>query len=130
MWKIKNRLKKWEGRDGKAVLEPYQLEYEYEDKNGKTTKVKEPVDPKLILQESEKEMAKRMMRENKEAIKRFIEKLKPRDDKATGGLANLSQTYDNNPPLQSQFPNKQDYLDLFSSTTTTTTAALVLGMSK
>ena len=86
----------------------------------KTTKVKEPVDPKLVLQESEKEMAKRMMRENKEAIKRFIEKLKPRDDKATGGLANLSQTYDNNPTLQSQFPNKQDYLDLFSSTTTTT----------
>ena len=65
-------------------------------------------------------MATRMMRENKEAIKRFIEKLKPRDDKATGGLANLSQTYDNNPTLQSQFPNKQDYLDLFSSTTTTT----------
>ena len=86
----------------------------------KTTKVKEPVDSKLIFQESEKEMAKRMMRENKEAIKRFIEKLKPRDDKATGGLANLSQTYDNNPTLQSQFPNKQDYLDLFSSTTTTT----------
>ena len=43
-----------------------------------------------------------------------------RDDKATGGLANLSQTYDNNPTLQSQFPDKQDYLDLFSSTTTTT----------
>jgi hypothetical protein len=88
----------------------------------KTTKVKEPVDPKLILQESEKEMAKRMMRENKEAIKRFKEKMnKPRDDKATGGLANLSKTYDNNPTLQSQFPDKQDYLDLFSSTTTTTT---------
>jgi len=87
----------------------------------KTTKVKEPVDSKLILQESEKEMAKRMMRENKEAIKRFKEKMdKPRDGKATGGLANISQTYDNNPTLQSQFPNKQDYLDLFSSTTTTT----------
>lgn len=145
----------------------------------KTTKVKEPVDPKLILQESEKEMAKRMMRENKEAIKRFKEKMKkPRDDKAnggpidpgylgippvglgtgsrpgghpypsldyydddagvkglmkkrkkkkkkrekkaTGGLANLSQTYDNNPTLQAQYPDKQDYLDLFSSTTTTT----------
>ena len=62
-----------------------------------------------------------MMRENKEAIKRFKEKMKkPRDDKATGGLANISQTYDNNPTLQSQYPNKQDYLDLFSSTTTTT----------
>ena len=57
----------------------------------KTTKVKEPVDPKLVLQESEKEMAKRMMRENKEAIKRFKEKMnKPRDDKATGGLARTS----------------------------------------
>ena len=42
-------------------------------------------------------------------------------DFAQGGLANISQTYDNNPTLQSQFPNKQDYLDLFSSTTTTTT---------
>mgnify|MGYP003113629997 FL=1 len=52
----------------------------------KTTKVKEPVDPKLILQESEKEMAKRMMRENKEAIKRFKEKMKKPDDKAEGGL--------------------------------------------
>ena len=41
-------------------------------------------------------------------------------DFAQGGLANISQTYDNNPTLQSQFPNKQDYLDLFSSTTTTT----------
>jgi len=40
--------------------------------------------------------------------------------KADGGLANLSQTYDTNPTLQSQFPDKQDYLDLFSSTTTTT----------
>ena len=52
----------------------------------KTTKVKEPVDSKLILQESEKEMAKRMMRENKEAIKRFKEKMKKPDDKAEGGL--------------------------------------------
>ena len=102
---IQNLIKKGDVKIGKAP---------------KTTKVKEPVDSKLIFQESEKEMAKRMMRENKEAIKRFIEKLKPRDDKATGGLANLSQTYDNNPTLQSQFPNKQDYLDLFSSTTTTT----------
>jgi hypothetical protein len=41
-------------------------------------------------------------------------------DFAQGGLANISKTYDNNPTLQSQFPDKQDYLDLFSSTTTTT----------
>ena len=86
----------------------------------KTTKVKEPVDPKLILQESEKQTLARMRKENKEAIKRFKEKMdKPRDGKATGGLANLSSVYDNNPTLQAQFPNKQDYLDLFSSTTTT-----------
>ena len=87
----------------------------------KTTKVKEPVDPKLILQESEKQTLARMRKENKEAIKRFKEKMdKPRDGKATGGLANLSSVYDNNPTLQAQYPNKQDYLDLFSSTTTTT----------
>jgi hypothetical protein len=62
-----------------------------------------------------------MRKENKEAIKKFKEKMdKPRDGKATGGLANISQTYDDNPTLQAQFPNKQDYLDLFSSTTTTT----------
>ena len=87
----------------------------------KTTKVKEPVDPKLIMQESEKQTLARMRKENKEAIKRFKEKMdKPRDGKATGGLANLSSVYDNNPTLQAQYPNKQDYLDLFSSTTTTT----------
>jgi len=87
----------------------------------KTTKVKEPVDPKLIMQESEKQTLARMRKENKEAIKRFKEKMdKPRDGKATGGLANLSAVYDNNPTLQAQYPNKQDYLDLFSSTTTTT----------
>jgi len=40
---------------------------------------------------------------------------------ANGGLTNISQTYDNNPTLQAQYPNKQDYLDLFSSQTTTTT---------
>ena len=146
----------------------------------KTTKVKEPVDPKLIMQESEKQTLARMRKENKEAIKRLKEKMdKPRDGKAnggpidpgylgippegygigssrpggtpypsldyydddagvrglmkkrkkkkkkrekkaTGGLANVSAVYDNNPTLQAQFPNKQDYLDLFSSTTTTT----------
>jgi len=36
-------------------------------------------------------------------------------------MTNISDTYDNNPTLQSQYPNKQDYLDLFSSQTTTTT---------
>ena len=86
----------------------------------KTKKVKEAVDPKLVQQESLKDLYKRLMRSNREAIKNFQKRNKPRDDKATGGLANLSQTYDNNPTLQSQFPDKQDYLDMFSSTTTTT----------
>ncbi len=40
---------------------------------------------------------------------------------AVGGMTNIGDTYDNNPTLQSQYPNKQDYLDLFSSQTTTTT---------
>ena len=144
----------------------------------KRKKVKEPVDPKLVQQESIKDMYKRLMKSNREAIKNFKNRNKPRDDKAnggpidpgylgippaglgtgsrpgghpypsldyydddfgvkglmkkrkkkkkkrekkaTGGMANISQTYDNNPTLQSQFPDKQDYLDLFSSTTTTT----------
>ena len=47
----------------------------------KTTKVKEPVDPKLIMQESEKQTLARMRKENKEAIKRFKEKMdKVKDD--------------------------------------------------
>ena len=33
---------------------------------------------------------------------------------AVGGMTNISDTYDNNPTLQSQYPNKQDYLDLFA----------------
>ena len=40
---------------------------------------------------------------------------------ATGGMTNISDTYDNNPTLQAQYPNKQDYLDLFAQQTTTTT---------
>jgi hypothetical protein len=39
---------------------------------------------------------------------------------ATGGMTNISDTYDNNPTLQSQYPNKQDYLDMFAQQTTTT----------
>ena len=54
-------------------------------------------------------------------MKRKKKKKKKREDKATGGLTNISETYDANPTLQAQFPNKQDYLDLFSSRTTTTT---------
>jgi hypothetical protein len=40
---------------------------------------------------------------------------------ATGGMTNISDTYDNNPTLQAQYPNKQDYLDMFAQQTTTTT---------
>ena len=167
----------------------------------KTKKIKPAVDPKLIQQESIKDVYKRLMRSNREAIKGFKKrneakkdlgdrlkdykgdpdamreggiinlanggpidpsylgippaglgtgsrpggtpypsldyydddfgvkglmkkrkkKKKKREKKATGGMANISQTYDSNPTLQAQYPNKQDYLDLFSSQTTTTT---------
>jgi len=167
----------------------------------KTKKIKEAVDPKLIQQESIKDVYKRLMRSNREAVKGFKKrneakkdlgdrlkdykgdpdamreggiinlanggpidpsylgippaglgtgsrpggtpypsldyydddfgvkglmkkrkkKKKKREKKATGGMANISQTYDSNPTLQAQYPNKQDYLDLFSSQTTTTT---------
>ena len=52
--------------------------------------------------------------------RQLFDDFKKRNKFNVGGMANLSQTYDNNPTLQAQFPNKQDYLDLFSSTTTTT----------
>jgi len=82
----------------------------------KTTKVKSPVDPKLIQQESTRELYKRLMRSNKEAIKNFKNRNKPRDDKAIGGyvtrnvtpqprdpkLQNLINVYESNPTLQSK----------------------------
>jgi len=82
----------------------------------KTTKVKPPVDPKLIQQESTRELYKRLMRSNKEAIKNFKNRNKPRDDKAIGGyvtrnvtpqprdpkLQNLIDVYESNPTLQSK----------------------------
>ena len=55
----------------------------------KTTKVKESVDPKLVQQESIKDMYKRLMKSNREAIKNFKNRNKPRDDKANGGSPNL-----------------------------------------
>jgi hypothetical protein len=89
--------------------------------------------------ESEAQMLTRMNRQNKESVAR-LKKKKDLGDRlkdykgdpdamreggiislANGGLTNISQTYDNNPTLQAQYPNKQDYLDLFSSQTTTTT---------
>jgi len=55
-------------------------------------------------------------------MKKRKKKKKKREKKATGGMANISQTYDNNPTLQAQFPNKQDYLDLFGGVASTTVA--------
>ena len=52
--------------------------------------------------------------------RQLFDDFKKRNKFNVGGIANLSQTYDNNPTLQAQFPNKQDYLDLFGSITTTT----------
>ena len=59
--------------------------------------------PKKV--ETEAEMLARMKKQNKEAVQRLKEKKKPREDKATGGLTNISETYDANPTLQAQFPN-------------------------
>ena len=109
----------------------------------KTKKIKEAVDPKLIQQESIKDVYKRLMRSNREAVKGFKKRNEAKKDLgdklkdykgdpdamreggiislANGGLTNISQTYDNNPTLQAQYPNKQDYLDLFAQQTTTTT---------
>ena len=53
--------------------------------------------------------------------RQLFDDFKKRNKFNTGGLTNISETYDANPTLQAQFPNKQDYLDLFSSRTTTTT---------
>ena len=52
--------------------------------------------------------------------RQLFDDFKKRNKFNTGGLTNISATYDANPTLQAQFPDKQDYLDLFSSTTTTT----------
>ena len=109
----------------------------------KTKKIKEAVDPKLIQQESIKDVYKRLMRSNREAVKGFKKRNEAKKDLgdrlkdykgdpdamreggiislANGGLTNISQTYDNSLTLQAQYPNKQDYLDLFTQQTTTTT---------
>ena len=104
----------------------------------KTKKIKEAVDPKLYEQMRIKEI----MKQNKESAKRLEKKMNKEKDLgdrlkdykgdpdamreggiislANGGLTNISDTYDNNPTLQAQYPNKQDYLDLFTQQTTTT----------
>ena len=64
--------------------------------------------------------------ESKERFLRVMPEVEdiPRSDGimelATGGMTNIGDTYDNNPTLQSQYPNKQDYLDMFAQQTTTT----------
>lgn len=105
----------------------------------KTKKIKEAVDPKLYEQMRIKEI----MKQNKESAKRLEKKMNKEKDLgdrlkdykgdpdamreggiislANGGITNISDTYDNNPTLQAQYPNKQDYLDLFTQQTTTTT---------
>ena len=104
----------------------------------KTKKIKEAVDPKLYEQMRIKEI----MKQNKESAKRLEKKMNKEKDLgdrlkdykgdpdamreggiislANGGITNISDTYDNNPTLQAQYPNKQDYLDLFTQQTTTT----------
>jgi hypothetical protein len=54
--------------------------------------------------------------------RQLFDDFKKRNKFNVGGMANLSQTYDNNPTLQAQFPNKQDYLDLFGGIASTTVA--------
>ena len=46
----------------------------------KTTKVKPSVDPKLVQQESTRELYRRLMRSNREAIKNFKNRNKLKDD--------------------------------------------------
>tara|TARA_R100000995_G_scaffold83379_1_gene59144 strand:- start:140 stop:1240 length:1101 start_codon:yes stop_codon:yes gene_type:complete len=92
----------------------------------KTTKVKPSVDPKLVQQESTRELYKRLTRQNREAIRNFNKRNK--DDptkKAKGGIMgyavggmtqNLIGTYQANPTLQDQY-TQQEYLDLFGTGT-------------
>ena len=54
--------------------------------------------------------------------RQLFDDFKKRNKFNVGGIANLSQTYDNNPTLQAQFPNKQDYLDLFGGIAATSAA--------
>jgi len=97
---------------GKDKTNPFGIMEKVVNKKGKYVGRREP----------EAQMKIRMERQNREAAQRIRDKKKPREDKAEGGIANISQTYDNNPTLQAQFPNKQDYLDLFGGVASTTVA--------
>ena len=114
---LKMLMKQGKGKDVKLGQAP------------KTTKVKPSVDPKLVQQESTRELYQRLMRSNREAIRNF--KKRNKDDptkKAEGGIMgyalggrtqNIIGTYQANPTLQDKY-TQQEYLDLFDQSTTTT----------
>jgi len=93
----------------------------------KTTKVKPSVDPKLVQQESTRELYQRLMRSNREAIKNFKKRNKDDPTKKAyggrvnfntgGGISNVVNTYLSNPTLQDRY-TQQQYEDLFSTGTT------------
>ncbi len=88
----------------------------------KTTKVKPSVDPKLVQQESTRELYQRLMRSNREAIKNFKKRNKDDPTKKAyggrinfntgGGISNVVGTYLSNPTLQDRY-TQQQYEDLF-----------------
>ncbi len=93
----------------------------------KTTKVKPSVDPKLVQQESTRELYQRLMRSNREAIRNFKKRNKDDPTKKAyggrvnfntgGGISNVVNTYLSNPTLQDRY-TQQQYEDLFSTGTT------------
>jgi hypothetical protein len=93
----------------------------------KTTKVKPPVDPKLVQQESTRELYRRLMRSNREAIRNFKKRNKDDPTKKAdggrvnfntgGGISNVIGTYLSNPTLQDRY-TQQQYEDLFGVGTT------------
>lgn len=93
----------------------------------KTTKVKPSVDPKLVQQESTRELYQRLMRSNREAIRNFKKRNKDDPTKKAyggrvnfntgGGISNVINTYLSNPTLQDRY-TQQQYEDLFSTGTT------------
>ena len=117
---LKMLMKKGKGKDVKIGQAP------------KTTKVKEAVDPKLAMQESTRELYKRLTRQNREAIRNFKKRNKDDPTKKAyggrvnfntgGGISNVIGTYLSNPTLQDRY-TQQQYEDLFGQTTTTTPAA-------
>jgi len=93
----------------------------------KTTKVKPSVDPKLVQQESTKDLYKRLTSQNREAIRNFNKRNKDDPTKKAyggrvnfntgGGISNVIGTYLSNPTLQDRY-TQQQYEDLFGAGTT------------